>query len=475
MDTDPRPARSDRLPPEPATPSDGAEPRQPEERLLAAPDRPTSGEPNPREPAVVGARPEARSVGRTDGRDGRAILAPSPAGRVRVDVDRPLKIALIAPPLVPVPPPRYGGTERVVAALAAELERRGHEVTVFAAGDSRPAGRLVPVLPESVWSTGYRGDVTAHFIRTAAIAWSRAEEFDILHSHIEGHGFLLARHAPRPVLTTLHGRLDVAGLPELLDAFPEIPLVSISDSQRRWAPRANWIATVHHGLPLEGMPFDERPGSELLFVGRIAPEKGVAEVIELARRTGRRIRMAAKAYDPGEIDLFERLVRPALEAGLVAFEGELGEAARNELYRRALATLMLGAWPEPFGLVAIESLAAGTPVIARRAGALPEIIEHGIDGFLVDDVDEAILAVRLVGELDRRRIRARALERFSAARMTDAYEAIYRRLIAEWAAGRRGQRVGVLAQVGRPTASSVASPVASPIPEPELRTPSRVA
>lgn len=403
--------------------------------------------------------PPPRIDGRGDGRDDRPQVAAIPVVRARDSgVGRPLKIALIAPPLVPVPPPKYGGTERVVAALAAELERRGHEVTVFAAGDSRPAGRLVPVLAESVWSTGYRGDVAAHFIRAAAIAWSRAEEFDILHSHLEGHGFLLARYAPRPVLTTLHGRLDVAGLPELLEAFPEIPLVSISDSQRRWAPRANWIATVHHGLPLDGMPFDERPGSELLFVGRIAPEKGVAEVVELARRTGRRIRMAAKAYDPAEIELFERLVRPAIEAGLVAYEGELGEAARNELYQRALATLMLGAWPEPFGLVAIESLAAGTPVIARRAGALPEIIEHGTDGFLVDDVDEAILAVRLVGHLDRRRIRARALERFSVARMTDAYEAIYRRLIAEWEARRTGRRD---LEVARPDAAPVGLEVGS--------------
>ncbi len=412
-------------------------------------------------PSEGAAASRSRSDGRADGRDGRAPLAAVPVVR---DGDgaagRPLKIALIAPPLVPVPPPKYGGTERVVAALAAELERRGHDVTVFAAGDSRPAGRLVPVLPESVWSTGYRGDVAAHFIRTAAIAWSRAEEFDVLHSHLEGHGFLLARHAPRPVLTTLHGRLDVAGLPELLEAFPEIPLVSISDSQRRWAPRANWIATVHHGLPLEAMPFDERPGSELLFVGRVAPEKGIAEVIELARRSGRRIRMVAKAYDPAEIELFERLVRPAIEAGLVAYEGELGEGARNEWYRRALATLMLGAWPEPFGLVAIESLAAGTPVIARRAGALPEIVEHGVDGFLVDDVDEAILAVRLVGQLDRKRIRARALERFSVARMTDAYEAIYRRLIAEWAA-RRGAEPGT-PEIARPGAAARSVEVGAP-------------
>ncbi len=427
---------SDRATPPSETPDPPA-PTTPERRSLTSSGTTAPGESRARS----GAGP-LDGAGRTDGRGGRSALAPIPVARTRDgEGNRPLKIALIAPPLVPVPPPRYGGTERVVAALAAELERRGHEVTVFAAGDSRPAGRLVPVLPESVWSTGYRGDVAAHFIRTAAIAWSRAEEFDILHSHIEGHGFLLARHAPRPVVTTLHGRLDVAGLPELLEAFPEIPLVSISDSQRRWAPWANWIATVHHGLPLEGMPFDERPGQELLFVGRIAPEKGVAEIIELARRTGRRIRMAAKAYDPAEVELFERLVRPAVDAGLVAYEGELGEAARNELYRRALATLMLGAWPEPFGLVAIESLAAGTPVIARRAGALPEIIEHGVDGFLVDDVEEAILAVRLVGGLDRSRIRARALERFSVARMTDAYEAIYRRLTAEWAARRRGEAV----------------------------------
>ena len=348
--------------------------------------------------------------------------------------DRPLRIALVSTPMLPVPPPTYAGTERVVAALGDVLVERGHEVTLYAPGDSEiSGGTLVPTIERSLWSTEYRGDISAHVSISLAKAWADHERYDIIHSHIETMGFLFARHCPTPVVSTLHGRLDQAGAPELLDEFRDIPLVSISDSQRRFSPESNWVATIHHGLPLESAPFSAEPGDYLAVVGRITPEKGIEEAIELARRTGRKLRMAAKVYDEHEQAHFADVVEPALEDPDVDLEflGEVDPKARDPLYAGALATIMLGAWPEPFGLVAIESLATGTPVIARRAGGLTETIEHGVDGFLVDDVIEAELAVQRVAELDRRLIRERALERFSPTRMAEDYEAIYHRVIAE--------------------------------------------
>jgi glycosyltransferase involved in cell wall biosynthesis len=343
----------------------------------------------------------------------------------------PMRIALVAPPMIPVPPPGYAGTERVVAVLADALVARGHDVTLFAAGDSTYKGTLIPTLERSLWSSGFRGDIGNYMTVTAAEVWKRQDDFDIIHSHLETHGFLLARYATTPAVGTLHGRLDTAGIPELMAEFTDIPLVSISESQRRWMPDANWIATIHHGLPFEHVPWSAEPGDYLAFVGRIAPEKGIEDVIELARRVRIPLKMAAKVYDPPEQDLFEQVVQPALDDPEVDVEflGEIGPRERDPLMSQARATVMLGAWPEPFGLVAIESLATGTPVIGRRAGGLTETIEHGIDGFLVDDLEEAELAVRRVADLDRSVIRQRALERFSPERMAQQYEEVYRRLI----------------------------------------------
>ena len=341
----------------------------------------------------------------------------------------PLRIALVAPPMLPVPPPTYAGTERVVAALGDELVGRGHDVTLFAPGDSRFSGKLVATPEQSLWSTGYQGDVSSFINTTLARVWARADRFDVIHSHVETLGFLFARHCPVPVLTTLHGRLDVSGIPELLEEFKDIPLVAISDSQRRWSGDANWVATIHHGLPLEQMPFSPTPGDYLAFVGRVTPEKGVADCIEVARSAGMQLRMAAKVYDEHEKVHFAEVVEPAIKDGVVEFLGELGQPERDALYAGAAATLMLGAWPEPFGLVAIESMATGTPVIGRRAGALTETIDHGETGFLVDDQIEAALAIRFARDLNRAHVRRRVVRRFSPARMTDEYEAVYAGLI----------------------------------------------
>ena len=360
-----------------------------------------------------------------------------------------LRIALVSPPMLPVPPPTYAGTERVVAALGEELVARGHEVTLFAPGDSQFSGTLVATPERSLWSIEYRDDVSSYINVTLAKVWARHEEFDVIHSHVETLGFLFARHCPTPVVTTLHGRLDVSGIPELIEEFDDIPLVAISESQRRWGERANWVGTIHHGLPLGGMPWSADHGDYLLFVGRITPEKGIGDVIALAKRTRLPLKMAAKVYDRHEKLHFNEIVRPAIDDGIVEFLGELGPQKRDPLYAGAKATIMLGAWPEPFGLVAIESLATGTPVIARRAGALTETIEHGVDGFLVDDVTEAELAVSMIDSLDRTQIRERAIKRFSPQRMTEEYEAVYRRLLETTRATEESDAgVGVAAGAG---------------------------
>lgn len=342
---------------------------------------------------------------------------------------RPLRVALLAPPMLPIPPVTYAGTERVVAALGEALHQRGHSVTLFGPGDSQVPYELVSTVGRSLWPSGYRGPVARPLAHTAAIAWREHERFDLIHSHIEQYGFELARRSRTPVLSTLHGRLDGEGMPALLDDFTDIPLVAISASQRRWSPAARWEAVIHHGLPLDSMPWRPDPGDYLCFVGRATPEKGLPAAIELARRTGLRLRIAAKVMDPHEVQHFREVIQPAVDEGIAEYMGEVAPPERDQLMAGALATVMLGAWPEPFGLVAIESMATGTPVIARRAGALPEIIRHGLTGYLVDDVSEAALAVSRAASLDRRLIRRRTLERFSAERMADDYERVYRALL----------------------------------------------
>jgi glycosyltransferase involved in cell wall biosynthesis len=369
----------------------------------------------------------------------------------------PLRIGIVTGPMVRIPPPGYAGTERIVTVLMDELVSRGHDVTLIGPGDSEVPCRLVPTIERALWSSGMRGDPTPYIQVTVETAWKVQDEFDVIHSHIDTQGFSFARHATTPVLHTLHGRLDLPGLPELLEEFREIPLVAISESQRRWHPENNWVATVQHGLPLERAPFSAEAGEYLAFIGRIAPEKGVDVAIELARRTRVPLRIAAKVHEVDEHDLFDRVVAPALKDGRVSFEGELATEPRDRLMAGALATVMLGAWPEPFGLVAIESMATGTPVIARRAGALPEIIRHGENGFLIDDLGEADLAVREAAKLDREAIRRDVVERFGVERMVDEYEEVYRSL----ATGRRPRSV-------EPVAEVEAAPVEAPPPGPTL-------
>lgn len=341
-----------------------------------------------------------------------------------------LRIGLLAPVVTPVPPPAYAGTERVVAALAQHLHERGHEVTLYASGDSEVPCRLVPVIERSLWASGYQGDGRQYAPAVVAAAWRDADQFDVFHSHVEAGGFLFARHGPKPVVSTLHNRLDTEGMPALLDHFADIPVVAISDSQRRWSPGANWVATIHHGLARRESLASERPGDYLVVVGRLTWEKGVEEAIEVARMTGIPLKIAGKAHEDVELEMLEKTVRPAEKEGVAEYVGELAPNERDALLAGAMATLMLGAWPEPFGLVAVESMVTGTPVIGRRAGGLTETVEHGTTGFLVDDLIEAQTAVQQVRTLDRVAIRDRALDRFSPERMVERYEAVYRQLAA---------------------------------------------
>jgi glycosyltransferase involved in cell wall biosynthesis len=342
---------------------------------------------------------------------------------------QPLRIALIAPPLLPLPPRGYAGTERIVAALAIGLHERGHSVTAFCAGDSDLPCEVVPVTPRALWPQGYRGDLRNYFELSLARAWGQQDRFDVFHSHVDTAGFAMARHASTPVVTTLHGRLDVGGAADLIDAYPDIPLVAISESQRRWNPDANWVGTIHHGLDFSATPRSDVSGDYLLLVGRLTREKGIVEAIALARRTGRRLVIAAKAHERDERTMLAEVVRPAVDEGIVDWRGEVSGTERDELMAGALATIMLGGWPEPFGLVAIESMATGTPVIARRSGAYTEIIQHGVTGFLVDDEEEAVLAVERVNRIDRRIVQARARDTFSVDRMVSRYEEVFRAVI----------------------------------------------
>jgi glycosyltransferase involved in cell wall biosynthesis len=330
--------------------------------------------------------------------------------------------------MVAIPPRRYAGTERVVAALGDGFAARGHEVTLFAPGDSTVSYELVPTVPAALWGIGDHGDATPWFERTIDLVARESDRFDVIHSHLDVAGFPLVRRTTTPVVSTLHGRLDAGDTPAWLAAYPDAALISISASQRRWFPDHRWLATIHHGMILPSVRAP-KVGDYLALVGRATREKGIAEAIELAERTGRPLRVATKAHDPHEQRFVDEVIRPAEARGTLEFLGEISTSERDELMAGAVATLMLGAWPEPFGLVAIESLALGTPVIARRAGALPEIIAHGIDGFLVDDIEEAEFALGRVGTLDRERIRARARARFSVDRMVDEYERVFRDLL----------------------------------------------
>jgi glycosyltransferase involved in cell wall biosynthesis len=343
---------------------------------------------------------------------------------------RRLRIAQVAPPVERVPPAAYGGTERVVYELTTQLVERGHDVALFASGDSQTTARLVPTVDRALRPAGIESDAGGWFATTVKMVVEQAAEFDVIHSHLEWWSIPLARLSPIPVVATFHGRLDLPWADRLLRDAPD-GMVAISRHQASTHPDVPWTI-IHNGLTLERAPFLEQPGDAFCFVGRVDAEKGIIEAIDIALRAGRRLRIAAKVGNLArQRDYYENVFRPALQrAGRsIEYLGEIQPAERDQLFAESYATLMPGAWPEPFGLVSIESLACGTPVLARRVGALPEIIREGVDGFFGDDaVAMAFFADRL-GTLDRREIRERVIERFSAARMTDRYEELYTRMV----------------------------------------------
>lgn len=347
-----------------------------------------------------------------------------------------MKIAQVAPLMERVPPELYGGTERVVSYLTEELVRQGHRVTLFASGDSLTAAELVPCAEHALRLDPAAPSPVAHQVVMLDRVRRRAEEFDVIHFHIDYLHFPLCRHQGWRALTTMHGRLDLPEAMSFFREFDELPLVSISNSQREPMPPVNWIGTVHHGLPLELYALSAKPGDYLVFVGRISPEKRPDRAIEIARRTGLRLKIAAKVDRVDEVYFNER-IRPLLAHPLVEFIGEVGDSDKGALLGGARALLFPVDWPEPFGLVMIEAMACGTPVIAWRCGSVPEIVEQGVTGHIVENMDEAAAAVERIGELDRAGVRAAFEERFSAQGMASNYVKIYRRLVASRALARR--------------------------------------
>jgi glycosyltransferase involved in cell wall biosynthesis len=341
-----------------------------------------------------------------------------------------MRIAQVAPLYESVPPKCYGGTERIVSYLTEELVHQKHEVTLFASGDSVTKAYLVPINEEGLRLQGARvQDPIAHHLRLIESVLRQADGFDILHFHLDHLHFPLIRRTQSACVTTLHGRLDIPDLAPLFQEYSELAMVSISNAQRAPLPWLNWRGTVYHGLPESLYKFREAAGDYLAFLGRICPEKGVDRAIEIAEKTGVNLKIAAKV-DPVDQEYFSKEIKPLLNRSFIEFVGEIGEEEKTEFLGNAVALLLPIDWPEPFGLVMIEALACGTPIIGFARGSVPEIVENEVSGFVVDNVDEAVSAVGRVCALSRRKCREAFEKRFSVIRMASDYLDIYRQLLS---------------------------------------------
>ena len=341
-----------------------------------------------------------------------------------------MKIAQVSPLFESVPPKLYGGTERVVSYLTEELVRQGHEVTLFASGDSLTAAELVPGSEEALRLDATILDHLPYHIMMLDQVRRRADEFDVIHFHIDLFQFPLLGAFGGRALTTLHGRLDLPDLKPFYEMFDDAPIVTISDSQRSQLPMLRRVATVYHGLPRSLLPPNPRRGKYLAFLGRISPEKGPASAIEIAVRTGMPLKMAAKV-DKADQAYWDSTIRPLVEANPnVEFVGEITDSQKGEFLGNAAALLFPIDWPEPFGLVMIEAMACGTPVIAFPCGSVREVVDDGETGFVVRTVDDAVEAVGRAQSLDRAAVRKGFERRFTAERMVKDYLAIYRELSA---------------------------------------------
>jgi glycosyltransferase involved in cell wall biosynthesis len=340
-----------------------------------------------------------------------------------------MKIAQVSSLMEAVPPKLYGGTERIVAYLTDELVDLGHDVTLFASGDSQTKATLEPVWPHALrLDPGMRDYLAPHVILLETLA-RRAREFDIIHLHIDYLGYPLLERIGVPFLTTLHGRLDLPELRRVYETFPDVPVVSISDSQREPLELANYVDTIHHGLPKQLLRKGSGDAGYLAFIGRISPEKGPDAAIRIAAAAGMNIKIAAK-IDKVDRAYFEEHVQPLFALPHVEYIGEIDETQKSEFLGNAAGLIFPIAWREPFGLAMIEAMACGTPVVAMRLGSVPEVIEHGVSGFIVDSEEEAIAAVRRLPQLDRAKVRAAFDARFTGRRMAEDYVRLYERLIA---------------------------------------------
>ena len=338
-----------------------------------------------------------------------------------------MKIAQIAPLWESVPPRLYGGTERVVSYLTEELVRQGHEVTLYASGDSQTAARLKPACAHALrLNTGLVNRDAPLILMQEQALGAEADQYDIIHSHLDFLSFPMSRRCPTPVLTTLHGRLDLPELVPMFREYADMQLVSISNAQRQPLPDANWQATVYHGLP-DLYEFHPTPGKYLAYLGRICPEKRPDHAIEIAKRVGIPLRIAAKV-DPVDREYFETQIAPLLNHPLIEYVGEINDAEKCDFLGNAAAVLCTYDWPEPFGIVLIEALACGTPVFAYRRGSIPEIIDDGVTGFICDSMAEMIAKLDQLPSINRRRCRDAFENRFTVSRMVKDYLAVYERM-----------------------------------------------
>lgn len=341
-----------------------------------------------------------------------------------------MRIAQVAPLFESVPPKRYGGTERVVSWLTEELVQQGHEVTLFASGDSETRANLVPVCPKALWQDKECRESLPHHVHMIELVFRDVSMFDIIHFHCDYIHLPLIRQCACPTVTTLHGFVNGHDLRSLLTDYIDVPFVSISNSQRAEIPEANWQGTVYHGMPETLHTFRAQPGKYFAFLGRISPEKGLERAVEIASRTGIPLKVAAKIYDEDR-NYFEQVIQPLFRrsASFVEFVGEVGGIEKDIFLGEAKALLFPVDWPEPFGLVMIEAMACGTPVIAWRKGSVPEILRDGVTGFVVDDIEDAVRCVLKLETIRRQDCRRIFETQFRAERMAADYLDIYQKLV----------------------------------------------
>jgi glycosyltransferase involved in cell wall biosynthesis len=339
-----------------------------------------------------------------------------------------MRIAQVAPLVESVPPKHYGGTERIVSYLTEELVRAGHDVSLFASGDSVTQARLIAGCARSLRLNKRCVDHLAHHVVMLDKVFQRAHEFDVVHFHIDYLHFPFVRRSSVPHVTTLHGRLDMPDVASLYKQFQDMPVISISNAQRAPLPWANWRGTIYHGLPEDLFYFRANRGNYLAFLGRIAPEKRVDRAIEIAKRVGMPLKIAAKV-DRADRRYFKRVIEPLLHGSFVEWIGEISDEQKGEFLGNAYALLFPIDWPEPFGLVMIEAMACGTPVIAYDDGSVPEVLEEGRTGFIVKNLEDATEAIRRIPSLSRARCRRVFEKRFTATRMASDYVDLYTRMI----------------------------------------------